>query len=312
MKGKVALLFPGQGSQVVGMGKDLYDAFASAREVFSIADEVCGKEISRLCFEGPMEELTITNDLQPAITAVSLACLHVLRESGSSAEICAGHSLGEYAALASAGVLTDKDTLRLVSKRGQLMQCEAEANPGGMVAVMGMGIEEVEVIVNEASQEGPLAVANHNTAEQIVITGAKQALAKATKLVKERGKKAIPLKVSGAWHSPLMQGAVEEFRDYMEGIDFLPPSSTVLFNATAREERDPAAIKELMARQLVSPVRWYDIVVSMLDGGVEHFVEVGPKTVLIGLVRKIAPKDKEIHYWPAGDLRGIEAFLNAQ
>lgn len=311
MDGKIAFLFPGQGSQVVGMGKDLYEEFSAVRELFERADEICAKPISRLCFEGPMEELTITENLQPAIAMVSLACLRVLRTSGKKAELCAGHSLGEYAALASAGVLSDEDTLRLVAKRAQLMQREADAHPGGMVAVMGLGIDEVEGLVKEVLKEGPIAVANHNTAEQIVITGAKKALAKVVSMVKEKGKKAIPLKVSGAWHSPLMEGAVREFRDFMEDIPFAAPQSKILFNATAQEEGNPEAIKDIMAKQLVSPVRWYDIIAKMLSDGVQHFVEVGPKTVLIGLVKKIAPKDKQIHYWPVGDLQGIEAFLEA-
>jgi len=310
MEGKVAFLFPGQGSQIVGMGKDLYEEFPAVRELFQKTDDICGKKISSLCFEGPMEELTITENLQPAIAAVSLACLYVLREANARPAVCAGHSLGEYAALRSADVLTDEDTLKLVSKRGELMQREAEANPGAMVAVMGMGIEEVSALVEEASQEGAIAIANHNTAEQIVITGTREALAKASALVKEKGKKAIPLKVSGAWHSPLMQGAIKEFRDYMEMIPFAPPQSTVLFNATAEEEDDPNAIKDLMVKQLVSPVRWYDIITKMISDGVRHFVEVGPKTVLIGLVKKIAPKGRDIQYWPTGDLKGLEAFLN--
>ena len=311
MEGKIAFLFPGQGSQVVGMGKDLCEAFPTVRELFEKTDDICGRKISRLCFEGPMEDLTTTSNLQPAIATVSLACLRILRDSGKSADLCAGHSLGEYAALASAGVLTDEDTLKLVSKRGQLMQREAEANPGAMVAIMGLKIEEVEQIVAEASKAGVISVANHNTAEQIVITGTKQALSRASSLVKDRKGKAIPLKVSGAWHSPLMQGAVEEFRDYMGSIQFATPKSKVLFNATAQEEDDPDIIKELMARQLVSPVKWYDIIVNMISDGVRHFVEVGPKTVLIGLAKKIAPKDIDIQFWPAGDLKAIETFLNA-
>ncbi|RLB44182.1 MAG: [acyl-carrier-protein] S-malonyltransferase [Deltaproteobacteria bacterium] len=311
MQGKIAFLFPGQGSQIVGMGKDLCERFPDVRKLFEKVDSICGKPISRLCFDGPMEELTITENLQPAISVVSLACLQILNDSGIKPDISAGHSLGEYAALAGAGVLSQEDTLRLVSKRGELMQREAEANPGGMVAVMGMGIEEVEAIVRDASREGPIAIANHNTAEQIVITGERQALSRATVMVKEKGKKAIPLKVSGAWHSPLMKGAVNEFREFMESVRFSPPQSRILFNATAKEESDPYAMKDLMANQLVSPVRWYDIVMKMLSEGVVHFVEVGPKTVLIGLVKKIAPKDREVHYWPVGDLKGIEEFLAA-
>ncbi len=311
MSKKIAFLFPGQGSQSIGMGKDIMDRFPDAKRIFEQVDEVCDKPISKLCFEGPMEELTLTANLQPAITAVNLACLTALNHSGIHATVSAGHSLGEYAALASAGSLSEYDALRLVNKRGELMDREAVANPGSMAAVLGMDIEVVGRIVAQAAERGVLAVANHNTAEQIVITGEKEPLSQAVNLVKEEGRKAIPLKVSGAWHCSLMQNAVDDFRRFMEDISFSIPETTILFNATAESESDPKKIKDLMARQLISPVRWYHIILRMLADGVDIFVEVGPKQVLTGLVKKILPRDTEAKLYNVEDTQGLESFLGA-
>ena len=311
MSQRIAFLFPGQGSQSIGMGRDIIAQFPDAKRIFEQVDEVCNKPISKLVFEGPMEELTLTANLQPAITAVNLACLTALNQSGIRATVSAGHSLGEYAALASAGCLSEYDALRLVNKRGQLMHREAVANPGSMAAVLGMDIEVVGRIVAQAAERGVLAVANHNTAEQIVITGEKEPLSQAVNLVKEEGGKAIPLKVSGAWHCSLMQNAVGDFRRFMEDISFSIPETTILFNATAESESDPVKIKDLMARQLISPVRWYDIILRMLADGVDIFVEVGPKQVLSGLVKKILPRDTEAKLYSVEDGQGLESFLRA-
>ena len=311
MSQKIAFLFPGQGSQSLGMGKDIIDPFPDARRIFEQVDEVCEKPISRLCFEGPMEELTLTANLQPAITAVNLACLTALNKSGVRATVSAGHSLGEYAALASAGCLSEYDALRLVDKRGELMHREALANPGSMAAVLGMDVEAVGRIVAQAGEVGVLAVANHNTAEQIVITGEKEPLSQAVDLVKEKGGKAIPLKVSGAWHCSLMQNAVDDFRRFMEDISFSTPDTSVLFNATAESETDPEKIKNLMAKQLISPVRWYDIIRNMTAEGVNVFVEVGPKKVLTGLLKKILPRDTGAKIFNVEGMKSLESFLGA-
>ncbi len=311
MSQKIAFLFPGQGSQSIGMGKDMMDRFPDSKRIFELVDEICGKPISKLCFEGPMEELTLTVNLQPAITAVNLACLTALNKSGIRATVSAGHSLGEYAALASAGSLSEYDALRLVNKRGELMHREATANPGSMAAVLGMDIEAVDGIVVQAGELGILAVANHNTAEQIVITGEKEPLSRAVDLVKEKGGKAIPLKVSGAWHCRLMQKAVDDFRQFMEDVSFSSPETSVLFNATAESESDPERIKDLMAKQLISPVKWFDIIVNMTTDGVNVFVEVGPKNVLTGLLKKILPRETEIKLYNVEDTQGLESFLGA-
>ncbi len=310
MAEKVAFLFPGQGSQYVGMGRDLQDGFPEARGVFERVDEICGKPISRLCFEGPMETLTLTENLQPAIAAVSLACLEVLKSWSIRPAVSAGHSLGEYAALVSSEAISSDDALQLVQKRGELMHREALANPGAMAAVVGLDLQAVEDVVAQAKEGEVLAVANHNTADQVVITGQEGAVSRAARLMKGRGGKAIPLKVSGAWHSPLMAGAVEEFRGFMEHIRFSSPKSAILLNATAECGSDPEQIKDIMSRQLISPVRWYEIVRNILSQDITTFVEIGPKKVLTGLLKKIAPPEVALKIYNLEDQASLRSFID--
>lgn len=309
MPEKVAFLFPGQGSQIIGMGRDLTERFPRARSLFEHLDEVCQRPLTRLCFEGPMDELTQTVNLQPALTAVNLACLSALRDSGIFPAVSAGHSLGEYAALVSAGSITEVDALRLAKRRGELMHREAVQNPGSMAAVMGLSYHEVDEIVLASRGKGVLAIANHNTAQQIVITGQKEALAEAAGLIKEKGGKSVLLNVSGAWHSPLMEKGVKELREFMEEISFRRPGTSIFFNATASEETEPEKIKDIMARQLISPVRWHDIMLRMLKEGVDTFIEVGPKNVLTGLLRKTVPREAKTKMYNAGDLKGLNDLL---
>jgi len=309
MSKKIAFLFPGQGSQYVRMGKDLTEKFPAAKEIFEQVDEICKKPISKLCFEGPMEELTITDNLQPAITAVSLSCLAALNQSGVEAWVSAGHSLCEYGALVSAGVISSYDALRVVQKRGELMHREALANPGDMFAVIGMDINAVHEVINETKEDGILSIANHNTEEQIVLTGEKETIARATQMVKDRTGRAITLKVSGAWHSNLMKGAVNDFYDFLKDIPFAPPKSAMLLNATAKTEKNPTKIKEVMPSQLIGPVKWYDIMRAMLKGGTNTFIEVGPKNVLSGMLKKTISGMKDISIHNVQDVPSLEKLL---
>ena len=309
MPEKIAFLFPGQGSQYLGMGRELVNTFPEAKKIFEQVDDICGKSISKICFEGPMDELTLTVNLQPAITAVNLACLAAIRKEGIRSHVSVGHSLGEYTALASSAVTSAYDTLRLVKKRGELMHRESVENPGTMAALIGMDIDEVKSIVDRSKGKGIIAVANHNTAEQIVITGEDASVAQAMVLAKEQGGRAVPLKVSGAWHCSLMKNAVDDFRHFMDGVPFSSPDSKILFNATADSETDPQKIKEIMARQLVNPVQWYDINRKMLDDGINTFVEVGPKNVLSGLLRKIMPNERNDRIFQVQDKESLALFL---
>lgn len=309
---KIAFLFPGQGSQKVGMGQDLAQAYAMAKEIFSIADGVSNLPIAKLCFDGPMETLTQTVNLQPAVTAVNLAFLSVVQSAGIRPAVCAGHSLGEFSALNAAGVVTVEDCIRLVYKRGALMQCESTRHRGAMSAIVGLTIDQVAAIVGAAASSGVVAVANHNSAEQIVITGSPQGVAAAGKLAAARDARAIPLKVSGAWHSPLIKGAEAEFKTFLEGIPFQAPQVDVVHNVTAATESDPAAIRLLMAQQLCSPVRWFDTVNRMVAGQAEAYVEIGPGRVLAGLLKKILPEDAGARIYNVYDLKTLDKFLQAE
>ena len=309
---KIAFLFPGQGSQKVGMGQDLARDFDHARDIFTVADRVSGRPIMQLCFEGPMEALTQTVNLQPAVTAVNLAFLAAVQAAGIRPDVCAGHSLGEYSALCAAGVVGAQDCLKLVFKRGELMHREACRNKGAMSAIVGLDIDQVRDIVNQAAKRGVVAVANHNSAEQIVITGSPDAVAAAGELASAQGARAIALKVSGAWHSPLIEAAESEFAAFMEKIDFQPPVCGLIHNVTAAAESDPKQIRLLMARQLCRPVRWLETVLAMLDQGVDVFVEIGPGRVLSGLLKKIRPKDHPARSYNVYDVKTLAQFIQKE
>jgi [acyl-carrier-protein] S-malonyltransferase len=306
---KTAFLFPGQGSQSVGMGEEFYREYDIVREIFDMTEEITRINITKLCFKGPMEDLTMTVNLQPAVTAINLACLAVIEKENIAYQLCAGHSLGEYGALCAAGVNSKEDTIRLVYKRGELMHREAGKQPGAMHAIVGLPIEAVSELVAEVQKNGIVSVANHNTQQQIVITGAPPAVEQVSSMAVAKGAKSIPLKVSGAWHSELIKGAQDEFKDYLDTIGFEAPQKQVFFNVTAAPEENPAEIRNIMTRQLCSPVRWYDTMNRLMEQEVEVFVEVGPGRVLAGLLKKTLPKDYPGRFYNVANLKQLEKFL---
>jgi len=299
MNGRLAFVFPGQGSQYVGMGRALYEAFPEARKVFEEADVRLGYAISRLCFEGPEPQLNDTFYTQPAILTVSIAAWQAWQaRGGPTPDFVAGHSLGEFTALVVAGALSFPDALGLVQERGRLMRWAGEQQPGAMAAVLGMERAALEAICAEASQETgeAVVVANDNCPGQLVISGGKAAVTRASELARSRGaKRVVPLAVSIAAHSPLMAPAVEPFRAALKATPFHRPRIPVISNVQARPlQGDPEDLWAELAQQLTAPVRWTESVQWMFENGVGAFVEFGPRDVLSGLIRRIAPEARTL------------------
>ena len=286
----VVFLFPGQGSQQVGMGKDLWERHASVKRLFEEASDLLGTDLTALCFEGPSETLVQTDNVQPAITLVNLATAQVLREEGITPAAAAGHSLGEYAALAAAGVFSFAETLSLVQFRGTVMKEAADRHPGGMLAVFGLDLESMSAVCREVGEVGSVEVANHNSPNQVILTGEHAALKAAGELAKQEGAKlTVPLKVSGPWHSRFMGEARDKMQARLTEVHPGRPSFPVIANVAADAyPDDPEGIRARLVEQIVRPVRWADSVTRLVQSGHRLFVEVGPGKVLTGLMRDIS------------------------
>ena len=286
--GQIAFVFPGQGSQAVGMGKTLHESFEAARAVFEEADAVLGFPLSQLCFQGPDDQLKLTENTQPAIVAVSTAAWRVLSEAGVRPDFVAGHSLGEYSALVAANSLSLGDALRVVRKRGMYMQESVPVEQGAMAAILGLTADQVEALCREAAQGEVLSPANINTPSQIVIAGAATAVDRALQLAKSHGaRKAVQLSVSAPFHCALMQPAQERLAKDLGQIAFGNPEYPLINNADASELCSGDAIAGSLSRQVCSPVRWTESVQKLIGAGVQLFVELGPGKVLCGLIRQI-------------------------
>jgi len=287
---KLALVFPGQASQFVGMGQELSRAYPSVRELYRRTDEILGAPISRLSFEGPDEELVRTENTQPAIFALSVALWQLLDERGVRPVVTAGHSLGEYAALVAAGVFSYEQALPVVRLRGRLMQEAGRRRPGTMAAILGMSGEDLAEVCRQASSAGLVQVANLNSPGQLVISGEIQGVERAMELAREAGaKRVVRLSVSGAFHSPLMEDARQPLAEALGKMTMETPRVPVVANVTARPIESADQIPDLLVRQLISPVRWSESVTTMAGTGADHFVEIGPGKVLQGLIRRILP-----------------------
>ena len=311
----LALLFPGQGSQAVGMGAQLADAFASARDVFAEVDEALGQKLSVLMREGPEDQLTLTENAQPALMAVSMAAMRALKvEFGfdvATAAYVAGHSLGEYSALAAAGAISLSDTARLLKLRGQAMQRAVPVGQGAMASLIGpkTDLALAEAAAAAGAELGVCVVANDNNAGNIVISGEKAAVDRAIEKAKELGARAIPLNVSAPFHCPLMQPAADEMAEALASATILAPVVPVVPNVLARPESDPEIIRRLLVEQVTGRVRWRESMEWMAtEGGATRFVEIGSGKVLTGMAKRIAP---EAECLPLNTPEELEAFAKA-
>ncbi len=309
-----AFVFPGQGSQAVGMGKALHDAFPAARAVFQEVDDALNANLTRLIFEGPIEQLTLTENAQPALMATSLAMVRVLENEGgvdvaNVAAYVAGHSLGEYSALAAAGSLNLAEAARLLRRRGEAMQAAVPVGEGAMSAILGLDLDAVAAVAKDAAEDGVCEVANDNAPGQVVLSGDSAAIERAAALAKERGaKRAMPLPVSAPFHCSMLAPAAEVMAEALGQVTIAAPRPAWVANVTAKSENEPARMRTLLVEQVTSTVRWRETVLYMKANGVDTLIELGAGKVLSGMVRRI---DREITGVSVQEPDDIDALINS-
>jgi len=309
--GKTAILFPGQGAQIVGMGQDIAAAFDVARQVFDEANEILGFDLARICFEGPAERLDSTEISQPAIYTTSVAIWRAMQSAGIADDLraaaTAGLSLGEYTALWLAGGLSFADGLRLVHQRGQFMQDASERIAGGMVSIMGLSQEQTEALCREAAGTDVLSPANFNCPGQVVISGSKGACERAVGICEKHGGRAVALRVAGAFHSKLMEPAAQRLQDVLSRTAIAPPRIPVVSNASSDYHRSPDLIRELLFVQVARPIFWQQSIERLIADGFDRFAEVGPGRVLSGLMRKIDRGVTTLNYSTVESFGGVRS-----
>jgi [acyl-carrier-protein] S-malonyltransferase len=308
-----AIVFPGQGSQAPGMGKDLAEKFASARQVFEEADDALGFAISRLCFDGPAEDLQLTENTQPAIVTVSVAAFRAMQDAGIGAPaFVAGHSLGEYSALVAAGALSLPDAVRTVRARGRYMQEAVPVGTGAMAAVIGGELSEIERVCAEARDDQVCSIANLNSPNQAVIAGNTEAVDRAVELLSGVARKVVKLKVSAPFHCALMKPAQDRLASDLAELSFSEPAMPVVTNVDARATTSPDELREALVRQVSAPVRWVESMQLLVEQGIDTFVEAGPGKVLSGLMRQISRDVKMLNVEDAASLETTKAALAAK